>query len=92
MLLSLGVAEYSTNDYDAAETHWKKAAQVHPEGAEPWYNLGFCYLAKTPPDYDSAEAAWNKVIELDPESEMAQSVKQHLASLHDSEESPTPGR
>lgn len=91
VLLSLGVAEYSLNDYDAAEQHWLRATEVAPELPEPWYNLGFLYLAQTPPDYVAVENAWAKVVEVAPDSELAQTAAAHLERFKASTSSPTPG-
>lgn len=91
VLLSLGVTEYSLSDYDAAEQHWSRATEVAPDLAEPWYNLGFLYLAQTPPDYAAVERAWGKVVEVAPDSELAQTAAAHLERFRASTSSPTPG-
>lgn len=92
VLLSLGVAEYSVNNYTAAEQHWLRATQINPKLAEPWYNLGFLYLAQTPPNYEGVEKAWGKVVEIDPASELAQTAAAHLERMRDSAGTPSPGR
>lgn len=82
VLLMLGVCQYSINDFDSAEQTWLQATKAAPEKAEPWYNLGFLYVAKTPPDYDAARKSWEKVIALEPNSELAASTKDHLGRLN----------
>jgi tetratricopeptide (TPR) repeat protein len=91
VLLSLGVAEYSLNNYSAAEQHWLRATEVAPELPEPWYNLGFLYMAQTPPDYAGVERAWGKVVEIAPDSELAQTAAAHLERFRASSSSATPG-
>jgi len=91
VLLSLGVAEYSLNNYAAAEQHWLRATEVAPDLPEPWYNLGFLYMAQTPPDYEGVERAWGKVVEVAPESELAQTAAAHLERFRASSSSATPG-
>ncbi|MDU0348496.1 tetratricopeptide repeat protein [Actinomyces sp. MRS3W] len=76
-LLTIGVAEYQSSQYEAAETHWLRATEIDPDVAEPWYNLGFLYLAQTPPDTERARECWDKVLELAPDSEMAAAVRSH---------------
>ena len=80
-LLGIGAAEYKTNQYDAAEKHWLRITELAPQRVEPWYSLGFLYMARTPADPVRAREAWNKVIEIDPDSSMAQEVTQHLNAL-----------
>ena len=80
-LLAIGDAEYGANQYDAAEKHWRHAAEVDPSVAEPWYNLGFLYMAKTPPDTGRAVECWNKVLEIAPDSELAAGVRTHLSRI-----------
>ena len=80
-LLAIGSAEYGSNQYDAAEKHWRRAAEVDPGVAEPWYNLGFLYMAKTPPDTGRAVECWNKVLEISPDSELAAGVRTHLSRI-----------
>ncbi len=92
VLLSIGVAEYSVNNFDAAEKHWLRATEVAPDKAEPWYNLGFLYLARTPPDYAGVEKAWSRVVELAPGTEMAQTAESHLERFRSASASPSPGR
>lgn len=82
VLLMLGVSQYSINDFDSAEQTWLQATKAAPEKAEPWYNLGFLYVAKTPPDYDAARKSWEKVTALEPDSELAASAKDHLGRLN----------
>lgn len=90
-LLAIGVAEFNLQDDAAAEQHWLRATEVAPDKPEPWYNLGFLYLAKDPPDYAAVEQAWGKVIELAPDTELAQTAAAHLERMRASQSSPTPG-
>ncbi|CAM2920436.1 tetratricopeptide repeat protein [Actinomyces slackii] len=80
-LLAIGVAEYQSSDYDSAETHWRRTAELDPTAAEPWYNLGFLYMAQDPPKPDQARECWSKVIEVAPDSTMAASVRTHLEQI-----------
>lgn len=91
-LLAIGVSEFNTGQDDQAEQHWLRATEVAPTQPEPWYNLGFLYLAKTPPDYPKAEQAWNTVIELAPDSELAATARAHLQRLQTMSPAPSPGR
>lgn len=90
-LLAIGVAEFNLGQDTDAEKHWLRATEVAPTQPEPWYNLGFLYMAQTPPDYEGAERAWGKVIEIAPDSELAQTAQAHLENLRDQSASPTPG-
>lgn len=83
-LLAIGVAQYQTNLYDEAEASWVAASELAPDVAEPWYNLGFLYMAKTPPQTDKATECWNKVLEIAPDSEMASAVRDHQERLNPS--------
>ena len=83
-LLAIGVAEYQSNMYTEAETHWRRAAELAPDVAEPWYNLGFLYMAQTPPNVDQANECWNKVLEVAPDSEMAAAVRSHQSRMNSS--------
>lgn len=89
-LLAIGSAEYGSNQYDAAEKHWRRAAEVDPGVAEPWYNLGFLYMAKTPPDTGRAVECWNKVLEISPDSELAAGVRTHLSRIATASPTATP--
>ncbi|AYD90594.1 tetratricopeptide repeat protein [Actinomyces lilanjuaniae] len=80
-LLTIGVAEYQSNQYEEAETHWRHASQVSPDTAEPWYNLGFLYMAQSPPDTEQAAQCWDKVLEVAPDSDMAETVRSHQGHL-----------
>ncbi len=90
-LLASGVAAFNLGMDVEAEAHWLKATEVAPERPQPWYNLGFLYMAQTPPDYDKAEQAWNKVIELAPESELAATAAAHLERMRQSSPTPSSG-
>ena len=76
-LLTIGVAEYQSNQYEDAEKHWLRATELAPDVAEPWYNLGLLYMARTPPDAGRATECWNKVLTIAPDSDMAASVRAH---------------
>ena len=84
-LLAIGVAQYQTNLYAEAEASWVKASELAPDVAEPWYNLGFLYMAKTPPQTEKATECWAKVLEIAPDSDMASAVRDHQTRLN-----PTP--
>ncbi|SDN84072.1 TPR repeat-containing protein [Actinomyces ruminicola] len=90
-LLTIGVAEYQSNQYEAAETHWLRAAEIDPDVAEPWYNLGFLYLARTPPDSERATQCWEKVLQLAPDSEMAATVRGHVGTMGSATATPSAG-
>lgn len=77
-LLAIGVAQYQIGDEASAERNWLHATEVAPTQAEPWYNLGFLYMAADPANLEAAEEALNKVIELAPDSDLAQSAADHL--------------
>ena len=55
--------------------------ELDPGVAEPWYNLGFLYMARTPPDAGRATECWNKVIEIAPDSDLAAGVRTHLSRI-----------
>lgn len=80
-LLAIGSAEYQSSQYDAAERHWRRVTELDPGVAEPWYNLGFLYMARTPPDAGRATECWNKVIEIAPDSDLAAGVRTHLSRI-----------
>ena len=80
-ILAIGSAEYQSSQYDAAERHWRRVTELDPGVAEPWYNLGFLYMARTPPDSGRATECWNKVIEIAPDSDLAAGVRTHLSRI-----------
>ena len=80
-LLTIGVAEYQSNQYEAAENHWLHATELALDVAEPWYNLGLLYMARTPPDAERATECWDKVLTIAPDSDMAASVRAHQGSM-----------
>ncbi|MBW3067965.1 MULTISPECIES: tetratricopeptide repeat protein [unclassified Actinomyces] len=90
-LLTIGVAEYQSNQYEQAEAHWLRAAEIDPDVAEPWYNLGFLYMARTPPDADRANQCWEKVLQLAPDSEMAANVRGHVGTMGSATATPSAG-
>ena len=90
-LLAIGVAEFNLSQDEQAEQHWLRATQVAPAQAEPWYNLGFLYMAQTPPDYEKVEQAWGRVIELDPDSELAATARAHLERARAASPTPSTG-
>lgn len=90
-LLAIGVAEFNLSQDEQAKQHWLRATQVAPAQAEPWYNLGFLYMAQTPPDYDKVEQAWGRVIELDPDSELAATARAHLERARAASPTPSTG-
>ncbi len=86
--LAVGAAAYNQGDDATAETAWKKAVALDPKSVDGHYYLGFLYFAKQPQDTANAIAEWQKVIALDPSSDLATSLKAHLASMTGS---PAPG-
>ena len=55
--------------------------ELDPTTAEPWYNLGYLYMARTPPDEERAADCWNRVLQLAPDSQMAAAVQGHLGRM-----------
>lgn len=90
-LLAIGVAEFNLNQDEQAEQYWQRATQVAPDNPAPWFNLGFLFMAMTPPDYAQAEQAWAKVIELDPDSDLAATAKAHLERARAASPTPSTG-
>ena len=88
-LLTIGVAEYQSNQYEDAEKHWLRATELAPDVAEPWYNLGLLYMARTPPDAGRATECWNKVLTIAPDSDMAASVRAHQGRMGSASAVPT---
>lgn len=88
-ILNLGAVKYKQGRFDEAEQLLLKSAELNPSMPQPWYDLGFVYMSRTPADTAKATEAWNKVIELDPESEMAAEVKGHLSRIAPA--TPAPG-
>lgn len=82
-LLAIGVPQLNLGDYDSAEKNWLRAGELSPKAPEPWFNLGFLYLSKTPPDKAAATKAWQKVIDVAPDSPLAGTAKTHLKSMTD---------
>ncbi|MGB7963436.1 MAG: tetratricopeptide repeat protein [Propionicimonas sp.] len=88
--LSLGVAQFNTDDLPGAEKSWLKAVALDPTSAQAHFNLGFLYLGNTPPDLTKVQEHWAKVIELEPTSELASIVSAHLQRLNSASPSPSP--
>lgn len=88
-LLGMGAAEYGASRYDDAEKRWLRITELDPTRQEPWYSLGFLYMARTPADPERARQAWNKVVEIDPNSELAKEVSVHLGKLATPTAAPT---
>jgi len=80
-LLALGAAQFNQGNSTEAEKQWRAVLVIDPKNVEAHYDLGFMFLSKNPPDMANAKLEWGKVIEIDPNSDVAKSVKQHLASL-----------
>jgi tetratricopeptide (TPR) repeat protein len=80
-LLERGVLLFQEGDYAAAGEDWAKVAQLAPDNAAAWYNLGFYYLSLEPADTTAAGAAWDRVLELAPDSDMATVVTDHRDSF-----------
>ncbi len=87
-MLNLGAVKYKQGRFDESEQLLLKSAELNPSIPQPWYNLGFVYMSRTPADTVKATEAWTKVLELDPDSEMATEVKGHLSRI--SSASPQP--
>lgn len=87
--LSLGVAQFNTDDLPGAETSWLKAVALDAKSAQAHFNLGFLYLGTTPPDMAKVQQHWAKVIELEPASELASIVSAHLQRLSSASPSPS---
>lgn len=88
--LSLGVAQFNTDDLPGAETSWLKAVALDAKSAQAHFNLGFLYLGTTPPDMAKVQQHWAKVIELEPTSELASIVSAHLQRLSSASPVPSP--
>jgi tetratricopeptide (TPR) repeat protein len=80
-LLARGAVYFNLQDLANAEATWKKVAVLEPDNIEVHYDLGFLYLNQPSPNWDGVKAEWNKVVALDPTSDLAKTVKSHLASL-----------
>jgi Tfp pilus assembly protein PilF len=90
-MLELGVAYFNTGQIERAAAQWNKVAELAPDSAAAWFNLGFYHLSSDPPDAELAKAAWEKVIELAPGSDSALTAAKHLEALNASlEASATP--
>lgn len=79
--LTLGVVLFNQSDLAGAEEQWLKAAELAPDQAEAYFNLGFLYLSTTPAQTDKAQAAWDKVVELEPDSQMAATAQSHQQGI-----------
>ena len=86
--LALGAATFNVGQPTEAEAQWREVLKTDPNNLEAHYDLGFMYLSRDPADLASAKVEWTKVIAIAPDSDVAKSVRQHLASL---DGSPAPG-
>jgi tetratricopeptide (TPR) repeat protein len=87
--LALGAANFNAGDLGAAETAWKRAAEIDDTNVEAHYDLGFLYLNRQPADMDAVKLHWTRVVELAPDSDVAKTVKAHLDAFAGM--SPAPG-
>lgn len=86
--IGLGAAQFNQGDTTGAEKSWLKAVAADPKNAEAHYDLGFLYMSGDKPDLAKTKAEWEKVVAIDPSSELAKTVKTHLASLASQTPSP----
>lgn len=86
--IGLGAAQFNQGDAAGAEKSWLKAVAADPKNAEAHYDLGFLYMSGDKPDLAKTKAEWEKVVAIDPSSELAKTVKTHLASLASQTPSP----
>lgn len=81
--LELGVLAFNAGDLERAKELWTSATDADPRNPQAWYNLGFLHLAEEPMDLDAAQADWQKVLDVAPDSDLAATVKSHIAALED---------
>jgi cytochrome c-type biogenesis protein CcmH/NrfG len=79
--LALGATAFNQGNLAGAEQAWKQALVVDETNVEAHYDLGFLYLNQQPADMAAVQREWSKVVELAPDSEIAGTVKAHLAAL-----------
>jgi cytochrome c-type biogenesis protein CcmH/NrfG len=79
--VALGASQYNLGNEAAAEIAWKQAIVLDPKNIEAHYDLGFLYFAAQPQDQADAIKEWQTVVDLDPTSDLATSLKAHLASM-----------
>ena len=79
--LVLGVYAYNNSDLPAAEKAWNEVLKRNPDSQEALYDLGFLYLAKTPPEEAKAAAMWQRAVEVDPESTTGKTAAHQLEAL-----------
>jgi tetratricopeptide (TPR) repeat protein len=89
-LLARGATAFNLGDNATAEIRWKQVVALDPENIEAHYDLGLLYVTVDPPDLASARREWTIVISLDPTSQLAATVRAHLAALGEPTVSPTP--
>jgi Tfp pilus assembly protein PilF len=80
-LLALGAAHFNTGDDSAAEITWRQVLAIDPKNVEAHYDLGFMYFSQNPPNVDKVREEWGQVVALAPDSDIAQTIKTHLAQL-----------
>lgn len=88
--LELGVLTFNEGDVARAEQLWTRVTEVDPRNPQAWFNLGFVHLSQDPPDEAAARAVWEKVLEVAPESDLAATVRSHLAAFEAAAASPSP--
>ena len=63
-MTNIGALEIMLRQFDKAQAHLDRAAQIDPSNPNTWSNLGVARRARG--DSDGAEAAYKKAIEIDP--------------------------
>jgi tetratricopeptide (TPR) repeat protein len=87
---ALGAAQFNQGKNSDAKVSWQKAVALNPKNAEAHYDLGFYYLSGASPNLTMVRAEWGKVIAINPNSDIAKTVKTHLASLSSAAATPSP--
>jgi cytochrome c-type biogenesis protein CcmH/NrfG len=80
-LLALGAANFNTGDDADAQTAWEQVLTIDTKNVEAHYDLGFMYFSQNPPNIAKVQDEWGQVVALAPDSDIAQTVKTHLAQL-----------
>jgi tetratricopeptide (TPR) repeat protein len=68
--LEKGTKEFQRKNYPTAIIHFKNAIAAKPLDAEPYYQLGLCYLALN--DFNTAAGALQRATDLNPKHNAAQ--------------------
>ncbi len=88
--LILGVYQFNASDLDNAEKNWLEVLRQQPKQVEAYFDLGFLYMAKSPPEMEKTQQMWLKVVEIDPTSDLAATVESHLSALAGASASASP--